>query len=126
MFTFNHLLYKDDCVLLAPSPRALHFLIDDVAELPPCIPRESLVTVPTDPNEPNVINWPSCVTAKRCGGCCSNELFDCQATRSEIVQKDVSEQVYKETDFRTKLRFFFSFYACAQSIHSVNLLIEQL
>ena len=25
---FNHLLYADDCVLLAPSPRALQFLID--------------------------------------------------------------------------------------------------
>ena len=68
----------------------LHLVVaDDVEPLPRCIPREAVVKVLPEPSEPHVIFRTGCVTVRRCGGCCNNDLFECEALRSEIVQRKV-------------------------------------
>ncbi|XP_038056748.1 vascular endothelial growth factor A-like isoform X2 [Patiria miniata] len=66
----------------------------DVAPLPGCIPRETVVQVLPDASESQVMYWPGCVTVKRCGGCCNSDLHECQPTRSEIIQVKVVRMEY--------------------------------
>nr|XP_002733316.2 PREDICTED: vascular endothelial growth factor C [Saccoglossus kowalevskii] len=59
-----------------------------VADLPPCVPRLAMVPIPKD-RDPAVFLWPPCVELHRCGGCCNNELFVCEATKTNSVDVKV-------------------------------------
>ncbi|XP_077984267.1 uncharacterized protein LOC144438913 [Glandiceps talaboti] len=59
-----------------------------IAELPVCAPKPTAVAIPSDP-DPYVYIWPPCVELHRCGGCCNNELFSCEATTTANVDVKV-------------------------------------
>nr|CAD7263736.1 unnamed protein product [Timema shepardi] len=53
-----------------------------------CKIRSTLVTLPDPPN--GFFYLPSCVSVKRCVGCCSDELTECSPTATKLVKKQVS------------------------------------
>ncbi|XP_033110983.1 uncharacterized protein LOC117112038 [Anneissia japonica] len=55
-----------------------------IAELPKCIPRVKIVDVPKG-DDPNVFFWPPCVTLRKCSGCCTSDLYECTAVRTQPV-----------------------------------------
>nr|CAD7415965.1 unnamed protein product [Timema poppensis] len=50
-----------------------------------CKIRSTLVTLPDPPN--GFFYLPSCVSVKRCVGCCSDELTECLPTATRLVKK---------------------------------------
>nr|Q6J936.1 RecName: Full=Snake venom vascular endothelial growth factor toxin; Short=svVEGF; AltName: Full=VEGF-F; Flags: Precursor [Bothrops erythromelas]AAT11786.1 vascular endothelial growth factor precursor [Bothrops erythromelas] len=55
-----------------------------------CQPRETLVSILEEyPGEIAHIFRPSCVTALRCGGCCTDESLECTATGKRSVGREI-------------------------------------
>ena len=48
-----------------------------MAKLDACNPRDMTVALPKD-EDPEVLIWPSCTRARRCGGCCNSETYSCE------------------------------------------------
>ncbi|XP_070552919.1 vascular endothelial growth factor A-like [Ptychodera flava] len=64
------------------------YAFDMIAVPPPCQPRPTSVPVPPN-SDPYVLYWPPCVELHRCGGCCSSELFTCEASATHNVDVKV-------------------------------------
>ncbi|ELU02884.1 hypothetical protein CAPTEDRAFT_220370 [Capitella teleta] len=58
-----------------------------------CQPKDVTVTLPSDP-DPSVLYYPSCVTAKRCGGCCMQDQHECGPTRVSKINNKVVKARY--------------------------------
>jgi len=53
-----------------------------IALFDPCNPREQTVALPRDP-DPRITVWPICTRVKRCGGCCTSDVFTCSPTETK-------------------------------------------
>lgn len=64
-----------------------------------CIPEMTVVPLKlidgSDSKDPTIVVFPSCTRVKRCGGCCNNNLVECQPIETKTILFEVNKQFVK-------------------------------